>query len=98
MAHLQLTLDETKVQDLLRGDKPMRRLLEALLNEVLQAERTEHLHAAPRERTEAGPRFSPGSCSALPFAMGLRKQARVPWAGYAQAVSRLKKTCCSLEK
>ncbi|GIV57806.1 MAG: hypothetical protein KatS3mg042_0719 [Rhodothermaceae bacterium] len=61
MAHLQLTLDETKIQDLLRGDEPMRRLLEALLNELLQAERTEHLHAAPGERTEARRGYRNGS-------------------------------------
>jgi transposase-like protein len=61
MASLQITLDETKIQDLLRGDEPMRRLLEALLNELLQAELTDHLHAAPGERTEARRGYRNGS-------------------------------------
>ena len=52
MASLEITLDDTKIQDLLQSDEPMRRLLEALLNELLQAELTEHLHAAPGERTK----------------------------------------------
>ena len=52
MASLEITLDDTKIQDLLRSDEPLRRLLEALLNELLQAELTEHLRAAPGERTE----------------------------------------------
>jgi transposase-like protein len=52
MASLEITLDDAKIQDLLRSDEPLRRLLEALLNELLQAELTEHLQAAPGERTE----------------------------------------------
>lgn len=49
---LQVTLDADQVQDLFTGDDPLRVLLEQVLNQILEAEMTEHLGAEPYERTE----------------------------------------------
>jgi putative transposase len=52
MHQIQLTVDRDHLQGLLTHDEALRQLLEALLNQVLQAEVTDHLHAQPYERTE----------------------------------------------
>ena len=61
MASLEINLDDDKIQDLLRGDQPVRRLLEALLNQLLEAELSEHLQAGPGERTERRRGYRNGS-------------------------------------
>jgi transposase-like protein len=53
MATFEITIDDEKIQDLLQGDRGMAALLEPILNQLLQAEMTEHLRAAPGERTPA---------------------------------------------
>jgi putative transposase len=52
MHQIQLTVDRDQLQGLLSHDEALRQLLETLLNQVLQAEVSEHLHAQPYERTE----------------------------------------------
>jgi putative transposase len=52
MHQIQLTVDRDQLQGLLSHDEALRQLLETLLNQVLQAEVSEHLHAQPFERTE----------------------------------------------
>ncbi len=52
MTQYQLTLDSDTLQHLFGGDGQMARLLEQLLNQVLEAQVTEQLQAAPYERTE----------------------------------------------
>src|SRR5215469_10893855 len=52
MHPIQLTVDRDQFQGLLNHDEALRQLLETLLNQVLQAEVSEHLHAEPYERTE----------------------------------------------
>lgn len=51
MATFEITVDEEKIQDLLRSDRGMAALLEPVLNQLLQAEMSEHLGAKPGERT-----------------------------------------------
>jgi transposase-like protein len=52
MAHLQVTIDTDKLKDLFAGDAGMAALAEQVLNQVLEAQMTEHLQAKPYERTE----------------------------------------------
>lgn len=51
MAQIQLTLDTDQLQDLFQHDDPMRLLLQKALDQVLEAEVTEHIGAEPYERT-----------------------------------------------
>ena len=52
MTQYQLTLDSEAVQRLFTGDGQLGRLLEAVLNQVLNAPVAEQLQAAPYERSE----------------------------------------------
>ena len=52
MATFEITIDDEKIQDLLQGDRGMAALLQPILNQLLQAEMTEHLRAEPGERTD----------------------------------------------
>ena len=52
MTQYQLTLDSDTLQHLFGGDGQMARLLEQILNQVLEAQVTEQVQAAPYERTE----------------------------------------------
>ena len=49
---IQVTLDTDQFKDLFNGDNPMRVLLEQVLNQVLEAEMTEHLGAERYQRTD----------------------------------------------
>jgi len=51
MATFEITIDDEKIQDLLQSDQGMAALLEPILNQLLQAEMSEHLRAEPSERT-----------------------------------------------
>ena len=52
MATFEITIDDEKIQDLLRSDQGMAALLEPILNQLLQAEMTEHLQAEPGEQSK----------------------------------------------
>jgi putative transposase len=52
MTQYQLTLDSESLQRLFAGDGQLGRLVEAVLNQVLNAQVTEHLQAAPYERSD----------------------------------------------
>jgi len=52
MAHLQVTIDTDKLKDLFASDEGMAALAEQVLNQVLDAQMTEHLQAKPYERTD----------------------------------------------
>jgi len=52
MATIQIEIDDEKIHQLLRGDRGMAVLLEPILNQILQAEMTEHLGAEPDEQTD----------------------------------------------
>lgn len=52
MATIEIELDGEKIQDLLQEDRGMAALLEPILNQLLQAEMSEHLRAEPGERTD----------------------------------------------
>jgi len=52
MTQYQLTLDSENVQRLFAGDGQLGRLVEAVLNQVLNAQVTEQLQVAPYERNE----------------------------------------------
>jgi putative transposase len=52
MTQYQLTLDSESLQRLFTGDGELGRLLEAILNQVLNAQVAEQLQAAPYERNE----------------------------------------------
>jgi len=52
MAQYQITVDGEMLHQLFRGDDGAARLLEDVLNQVLRAQVSEHLKAAPFERTE----------------------------------------------
>jgi len=49
MATFEITIDENKIQDLLQSDQGLSALLGPMLNQVLDAEMTEHLRAARNE-------------------------------------------------
>lgn len=49
MASIEIEIDEQKIHELLQGDRGMAVLLEPILNQILQAEMTEHLKAKPGE-------------------------------------------------
>lgn len=51
MAQIEVTVDATDVKHLLTSDRGLAELLEGVLNQVLEAEITEHLGAEPHERT-----------------------------------------------
>jgi transposase-like protein len=50
MASFEMAPRDEKIQDLLHGDRGMAALLEPILNQVLQAEMSEHLHPEPGKR------------------------------------------------
>jgi putative transposase len=52
MTQYQLTLDSDSLQRLFGGNEQMAHLLEQVLNQVLEAQVSEHLHADPYERSE----------------------------------------------
>ena len=52
MATIEIEIDDEKIHQLLRGDRGMAVLLEPILNQILQAEMTEHLKAEPGEQTD----------------------------------------------
>jgi putative transposase len=52
MTQYQLTLDHERVQRLFGENEQLRQLLEAVVNQVLEAQVGEHLQAEPYERTE----------------------------------------------
>ena len=53
MATFEIEIDGEKIQQLLQGDRGMAVLLEPILNQILQAEMTEHLGAEPGEQTKS---------------------------------------------
>ena len=52
MATIEIEINDEKIQQLLQGDRGMAVLLEPILNQILQAEMTEHLKAKPGEQTD----------------------------------------------
>lgn len=55
MAEFEITIDSELIQGLLFNDRGTEELLEAVLNQVLESEMTEHLQAAPpRAHRRAG--------------------------------------------
>jgi transposase-like protein len=61
MATFEITIDNEKIQELLQGDRGMAVLLEPILNQILQAEMSEHLGAEPGERTDGRQGYRNGS-------------------------------------
>jgi len=51
MTQIQVTFDEETLREVLLGDRGAEALLETIMNEILQAEMTEHLGARPGEQT-----------------------------------------------
>ncbi len=52
MTQIQVSFDEDTLREVLLGDKGAEVLLEKVMNEILQAEMTEHLGAEPGEHTD----------------------------------------------
>jgi len=52
MATFEIAIDDKKIQDLLQSDQGMAALFEPILNQLLQAEMTEHLRAELGECTD----------------------------------------------
>jgi len=52
MATIEIEIDDEKIHQLLQGDRGIAVLLEPILNQILQAEMTEHLKATPGEQTD----------------------------------------------
>ena len=61
MATFEITIDDTKIQELLQSDQGLAALLGPILNQVLDAEMTEHLRAAPHEQTDRRQGYRNGS-------------------------------------
>jgi len=57
----EITTDDNNIQDLLQSDHGLAALLGPILNQVLDAEMTEHLRAAPHEQTDRRQGFRNGS-------------------------------------
>lgn len=53
MTQIKLTVDESIVRDLFSGGDGLQKLVEKVLNEVLESQVAEHLQASRHERTEA---------------------------------------------
>lgn len=52
MAHLQITIDQEQVKSLLQEDNGLAKLVEAVLNQILDADVTAYLGAKAYERTD----------------------------------------------
>jgi putative transposase len=52
MTQIEVTFDEETLREVLLGDRGAEALLEKAMNEILQAEMTEHLGAEPGEQTD----------------------------------------------
>ena len=52
MTQMQVTIDTDQLKDVLSHDQGLKTLLEAVLDQVLEAEMTEHIGAEPYERTQ----------------------------------------------
>jgi len=61
MATIEISIDDEKIHELLQGDRGMAILLEPILNQILQAEMTEHLGAEPEEQTGSRRGYRNGS-------------------------------------
>ena len=61
MADLQFTISEEKIQAMLFGERGAEVLMEEMFNQLLQAEMTEHLGAAPGEQTKKRRGYRNGS-------------------------------------
>ena len=61
MATFEITIDNEKIQHLLQSDRGMAALLEPILNQMLQAEMTEHLGAESDQRTDTRQGYRNGS-------------------------------------
>lgn len=61
MATFEISIDDEKIQELLQGDRGMAVLLEPILNQILQAEMTDHLGAEPGQRTDQRRGYRNGS-------------------------------------
>ena len=61
MAQYQVTLDSQTLQRLCSGESQLGQLLEAVVNQVLEAQVSEQLHAGPYERTEERQGYRNGS-------------------------------------
>jgi transposase-like protein len=53
MTQIEVTFDEDTLREVLLGDKGAEVILEKVMNEILQAEMSEHLGAEPREQVSA---------------------------------------------
>jgi len=61
MTQIQVSFDEETLREVLLGDGGAEVLLEKVMNEILQAEMTEHLGAKPSEQTEGRQGYRNGS-------------------------------------
>lgn len=61
MTQIEVSFDEETLRKVLLGDKGAEVLLEKVMNEILQAEMTEHLGAGPGERTDQRSGYRNGS-------------------------------------
>ena len=61
MTQIEVSFDEETLREVLLGDRGAEVLLEKVMNEVLQAEMTEHLGAEPGERTDDRQGYRNGS-------------------------------------
>ena len=61
MTQIEVSFDEDTLREVLLGDRGAEVLLEKVMNEVLQAEMTEHLGAKPGEQTERRQGYRNGS-------------------------------------
>lgn len=52
MATFEMRIPDEKIQEMLQGDRGMEVLLEPILNQILQAEMTDHLQAGREERID----------------------------------------------
>lgn len=71
MTQIEVTFDEETLRKVLLGDKGAEVLLEKVMNEIMQAEMTEHLGAGSREQTDDRRGYRNGSYERKLTACGL---------------------------
>jgi transposase-like protein len=65
MTQIEVSFDEKTLCEALFGDKGVEVLLENVMNEMMEAELTEHIGAEPSEQVQARPSRWPGPSALL---------------------------------
>ena len=81
MTTVEITIDDEKIQELLHRDRGMAAFLEPILNQILQAEMTEHLGAGNLRfpAPENGPTIGKATATGVASGSSPRGSAGLSW-------------------